>query len=301
MARLDPDMLVSNGLVSDRTNAVYDPKFMRIFKEIPWQQWFENGGDPLSCLADYIDTYSTYLSNMKLNAIHSLDRFSQRHLINGTTQTFDESYHRHFLRRLRIYKGEYAYHKRDVPNFKFIEDGPIMAGDYVIVSIPHCTTGDVPEDFEHLLRQCEMKDVPVIVDCAYIGTSEGVNFSVEHPSIESVSFSLTKGTGTGHIRSGIRFSNISDDMPIAQQNRYNHTVLGAARVGMHFMQQLSTPDYIPNIYRSHQLSACDDAGITPTKCVHIALGDQRFSNFAVDGYIRLGIRELVKARKQGVI
>lgn len=299
--RLDAQLLIDRRLVSEKTNAVYDAKFMRLFKELPWQEWFANGGDPLSCRMEYIDTYRQYLGNMKLNHIHGLERFKHIHLINGTTQTFDEAYHRHALRRLRIYKGEYAYHKRVVPDFKFIEDAPLMAGDYVIVSIPHCTTGDVPDGFYQLLDECHALRIPVIVDCAYIGTSIGVDFSVEHPAIESVSFSLTKGTGTGHIRSGVRFSDIDDDMPIAQQNRYDHTILGAARIGIHFMQALQTPDYIPNIYRAYQLSACDDAGISPTKCMHIALGDHRFPGFLVDGYIRLGIRELVKARKQGAI
>lgn len=298
---LSPEHLISMRMVSEKTNAVYDPKFMRLFKDLPWQAWFADGGDPLSCRQQYIDTYISYLGNMRLNSIHGLTRFKNIHLINGTTQTFDEAYHRHSLRRLRIYKGEYAYHKRVVPGFKFLEDGPIMAGDYVIVSIPHCSTGDVPHGFEEMLRQCETRNVPVIIDCAYIGTCSNVNFSVDHPNIESVSFSLTKGTGTGHIRSGIRFSNIDDDMPIAQQNRYDHTVLGAAKLGIYFMQELGSPDYIPNIYLAHQLSVCRDAGITPTKCMHIAIGDNRYQQFTVDGYIRLGIRELVKARKQGLI
>ena len=149
-----------------------------------------------------------------------------------------------------------------------------------------------------LLDSCYDLKVPVIVDCAYIGTSVDVDFSVEHPAIESVSFSLTKGTGLGHIRSGVRYSNIDDDFPIAQQNRYDHTVLGAARIGMYFIDYLGSPDFIPNRYRQHQLSVCADAKLTPTKCMHIALGDSNWSDFNVDGYNRIGIRNLVKARKQ---
>ena len=294
----DKKSLIEQELVSKKTQAVYDAKFVTLFKEIPWAKWFTDHSDPLNCRLDYLWVYKNYLANMKLNRIDGLDRFQHRHLINGTTQTFDESYHRYANRRLRFYRGEYAYHRRIVKDWKFIEDAPIAENDYVIVSVPHCTTGDVPVDFYSMLDSCYDLKVPVIVDCAYIGTSVDVDFSVEHPAIESVSFSLTKGTGLGHIRSGVRYSNIDDDFPIAQQNRYDHTVLGAARIGMYFIDYLGSPDFIPNRYRQHQLSVCADAKLTPTKCMHIALGDSNWSDFNVDGYNRIGIRNLVKARKQ---
>lgn len=298
---LDMARLIESDLISKNTNAVYDARFMQLFKQVPWQEWFADGGDPLACQQEYLDTYEWYLGNMRMNSVRGLDRFRIKHLINGTTQTFDESYHRHSARRLRLYRGEYAYHKRVVPDYVYVEDEPISTGDYLIVSLPHCTLGDVPQGFYSVLDDCHAKGVPVIVDCAYIGTSHGVEFSVDHPAIESVSFSLTKGTGTGHIRSGIRFSNIDDDMPIAQQNRYRHTILGAAKVGIWFMRNLETPDYIPAKYRESQVSACADAGLTPTKCMHIAIGGDGWSDFAVDGYNRVGIRNLVKARKNGKI
>lgn len=298
---LDRQGLISEGMVSNKTNAIYDPMFWELFRTIPWQEWFSVDGDPLSCRQQYLDTYEWYLGNMKLNKISGLDRFKQRHLINGTTQAFDEAYHRYAHRRLRIYRGEYAYHKRVVPGFVYIEDEPIRRGDYVIVSVPHCTTGDVPVGFYDMLDACAARYVPVIVDCAYIGTCADVMFSVDHPAIESVSFSLTKGTGTGHIRSGVRYSDIDDDMPIAQQNKYDHTVLGAAKVGMWFMRNLNSPDFIPERYREAQLSACSDAGLSPTKCMHLAIGGEEWNDFNVDGYNRVGIRNLVKSRRSGRI
>jgi hypothetical protein len=294
----DKKSLIEKDLVGHKTAAVYDVKFVNLFKEMPWAKWFADSNDPLNCRLAYLGMYRDYLKNMKLNTIDGLQRFSQQHLINGTTQTFDESYHRYANRRLRFYKGEYAYHRRIVRDWKFIEDEPIAENDYVIVSVPHCTTGDLPVGFYSMLDTCYDLKVPVIVDCAYIGTSVDVEFSVEHPAIESVSFSLTKGTGLGHVRSGVRYSNIDDDYPIAQQNRYDHTVLGAAKIGMYFIENLESPDFIPNIYRKHQLSVCAAVGLIPTKCMHIALGNSDWSDFNVDGYNRVGIRNLVKARKQ---
>jgi hypothetical protein len=297
---LDRKYCESRQLISHKTAAVYDNRFNELYSSVPWQSWFEDP-DPLRCRLEYLDVYWQYLSAMQMNTIHGLRRFNQRHLINGTTQTFDEAYHRYAGRRLRIYRGEYAYHKRVVPEFVFIEDQPIAVGDYVIVSVPHCTTGAVPVDFDRMLDACAAMHVPVIVDCAYIGTCHGIEFSVEHPAIESVSFSLTKGTGLGHVRSGVRFSDFDDNYPIAQQNRFDHTVLGAARIGLWFMSQLQTPDFIPQRYRQHQISVCADLGVIPTPCMHIALGDGTWNDYVVDGYNRIGIRDLVKARRQGKI
>lgn len=298
----DRKILIDNGMLSTNTNAVYDNKFNEILSSIPWATWYATESDPLNCRHAYLDMYEQYLGNMKLTTIHGLKHFEYQHVINGTTQTFDEAYHRHKSRRLRLYKGEYAYHKRIVFDYVFVEDEPIVRGDYVIVSVPHCTTGTVPDGFDKMLDACYAQDVPVIVDCAYIGTCYDLEFSVEHPAIESVSFSLTKGTGTGRIRSGVRYSNINDDFPICQQNRYDHIVGGAARVGMWVMENLGTPDFIPNRYKEHQISACKDVGLVPTNCVHVALADSSWEDFCIDGkYHRVGVRNLVKARRKGEI
>lgn len=298
--KISKSELLERELVAKKTNAVYDNAFNVLFQKLPWNSWYENDPAPLNCRLEYLDTYKQYLGNMKLNTIHGLERFTEHHLINGTTQTFDEAYHRYSNRRLRFYRGEYAYHRRIVSTWKFIEDGPIEPNDYVIVSVPHATTGDVPGGFYGMLDDCLANGCPVIVDCAYIGTSADVSFAVDHPAVESVSFSLTKGCGLGPVRSGIRYSNIKDNFPICQQNAYDHTILGAARIGLYFMQELKTPDFIPSIYLAHHKSACADAGLIPTKCMHLAIGDQEWDDFNVDGYNRLGVRSLVKARKQGI-
>jgi hypothetical protein len=144
-------------------------------------------------------------------------------------------------------------------------------------------------------------EIPVIVDCAYFGTCEDFHIDVTHPVIESVSFSLTKGTGLGDIRSGVRYSNIEDKLPICQHNDYDHTVLAAARIGL-YMMEIFPPDHIPNKFSAVQKEVCAELGLTPTKCMHLALGDESWSEYAVDKvYNRVGIRELVKARFKKLI
>lgn len=297
---MDKVEAIEAGYVSNRTNAVYDYEFTKALQNVPWSQWLEQD-NPFRCKEEYLDKYVDWISSSQLNRVSGLGRFSQRHLINGTTQCFDELYYKYSDRRLRIFRGEYAYHRRIAKSWSFLEDGPIESNDYIIVSAPFCSTGDVHPKMYEAIEEAYRLKVPVAVDCAYFGTCTEFELNVDHPGIESVSFSLTKGVGLGDIRSGIRFSNIEDQNPISQQNAYNHSVLGAAKVGIYMMEKFS-PDFIPNKYRKIQIEVCELLGITPTKCMHLALGDEQWSEFKVDqAYNRLGIRELIRAKNKGKI
>lgn len=289
-------------MVSGTTYAVYDAAFRKTLREMPWGEWWSGWeGRPLFCRLEYLKAIQHWIESSKLNRIQGLERFTQRHLINGVTQTFDDAYFRHRHRRLRFLRGEYAYHRRVFENHLFLEEAPLDRGDFVIISAPFCSTGCVPEGFASILDQAKQLEVPVIVDCAYFGTCHGLDLDLRHPAIESVSFSLTKGLGLGEIRSGIRFSDIDNESPICQQNKYDHTVLGAAKIGL-YMMSLFSPDYIPTRFLESQSQVCDELGILPTPCMHLALGGDDWDHFKIDGrYNRLGIRDLVKARFQGKI
>jgi len=289
--------LENKGLISQKTNAVYDYQFIKTLRSMPWADWIETP-EGLRCAEEFLAFYPRWIARSRLNKVEGLERFSRRHVINGTTQSFDEFYFRFAGRRLRFFRGEYAYHRRVVNNWLFLEDAPLATGDVVIVSAPFCSTGDVHSQFYELLTQATNLEVPVLVDCAYFGTCENFTVNLNYPCIESVSFSLSKGTGLGDIRSGIRFSHYEDDFPIAQQNRYNHTILGAAKIGLYMMQHFS-PDFIPTKYSAAQKAVCAEYGLTPTKCMHLALADDSgpWEKYIIDGtYRRVGIRALVKAK-----
>lgn len=284
-----------------KTQAIYDVEFYNSLQEVPFGEWMSKP-NPLSCRGEYLEKIEDGIHKSKLNSLKGLKRFSRKDLICGTTQSFDEAYFRYRNKRLRIFKGEYAYHLRVNPNLVFIEDAPLREGDYVITSLPFCSTGDIHPSLGKVLMESEALGIPVEVDCAYFGTCEGIQFDFDHPSIKAVSFSLSKGMGLGDIRSGIRFSDYDDNLPIAQQNNYNHTVLLAAKVGI-FMLDRFDFDYIPRRYGESQKSVCEELNLTPTKCMHLALGNEEdYSEFIVDDlYYRVGLREVVKMRFQGKV
>lgn len=297
---LEKEFLIENSYVQKKTMAVYDSQFWKALKTLPWQEWF-NEQNPFRCRPEYLAYYDQWIGTSKRNEIHGLKNFPIKHLINGTTQTFDEAYYQHSHRRLRIFKGEYAYHKRAFANWSFIESEPLSKSDFIIISAPFCSTGEKHPRMDEVLNEAYELEIPVLVDAAYFGTCTDLKIDLSHPSIESVSFSLTKGTGLGDIRSGIRYSKEKNNLPIAQQNDYDHTILAAARIGLYMMEKFS-PDYIPDTYRDIQVEVCKMAQVQPTNCMHLALGGEAWNDFMIDGaYNRLGIRELVRAKKAGVI
>lgn len=287
------ETLIADGLLTQKTHAIYDYDFIQALKKMPLAEWLEKPA-PFRCRWAYLDHYHHWIRSSRLNSIVGLERFQRRDLINGTTQTFDEAYMKYAHRRLRVFRGEYRYHMRIVPQWRFLEDEPLATNDYVIISAPFCSTGDAHPQMNSVLDECERLRVPVIVDCAYFGTCENIHLELSHPAIESVSFSLSKGTGMGDVRSGIRYSNLNDNNPICQQNNYDHSVLFAARVGLYMMETFS-PDFIPERYSAVQKQVCRALGLKPTPCMHLALGDSSWDNFKIDDlYNRVGVRELVR-------
>lgn len=297
---LNREKLEKDGLIAKQTPAVYDPLFTKLLKDVPWAQWFEHE-DPLNCRLQYLEEYRQWIQKTELNKVWGLDNFRRLDLINGTTQTFDETYFKYSKRRLRVFRGEYAYHRRVFAHHAFIEDEPLLETDFVIVSAPFCSTGEIHPDMGKVLDRAQELNVPVIVDAAYFGTCYGLTFDFGHPAIESVSFSLTKGAGLGHIRSGIRFSNLDDQNPICQQNNYNHSIQAAAKIGLYMMTHLH-PDHIPAKYQAMQKSLCQDLGLQPSPCVHLALGDNAWASYRIDDrYNRVGLSSLIKHRRKGLI
>lgn len=288
-------------LVTNKTEAVYDFEYIKAFRALPWRDWFEKEDRPLDCQDEYVAFFPEWIKSSKLNHFSGLENFPFRCLINGTTQCFDEAYFRYKEKRLRVFRGEYAYHKRICTDFVFIEDAPIAENDWVIVSTPFCSTGDIHPEFFKLLDDALKVNAPVIVDCAFFGTCTDVNVDLSHPAISEVCFSLTKGLGLGDMRSGLRFSKTSDLYPIDQQNKFKHNILLAARIGLYMMKKFS-PDHIPNKYRAHQESVCSDLGITPSRCMHIATGNPNEwsgEHFIDERYCRIGLKHAVKARSHG--
>ena len=297
--------MLDKELFQTRHNAIYDPEFQKHLADAPWKEWLSKPGY-FEVKHQYLADIHNWIMSSKRNTVKGLTRFKHRDMINGTTQAFDEAYYRYSGKRLRIFRGEYAYHKRVVKDFVFLDDKdgnyiPVEDNDWVITSYPFCGNGNIPLHFDQLQDDCLEKNVPLLLDCAWFGTCRDITIDVYHPAITEVCFSLTKGIGLGNIRSGIRYSNYEDNLPIRQQNDYNHLPLGAAQVGIWQMQKFS-PDFIPNKYEKIYEHVCKFNNLKSTNCMMIGMLDKNhvdYEHYLIDGvYSKVGLREAIKRVRQ---
>lgn len=292
--------LIEKKLLTKEQRAIYDYKFQTNMRDAPWNEWLDQSGF-FECKDEYLKEIDNWIKSTKNNSVDGLDNFPIKDLTVGTTQTFDEAYFLYSNKCLRIFRGEYTYHRRVFPNVEFLDDEEgnlkeIYPHDWIIISLPFCGIGNEHPLMNKVLDKAGELNIPVIVDCAWFGTCKDINFNFNHPAITHVCFSLTKGLGVGHLRSGIRYSRYNNNSIISQQNAYNHLVLVTAQIGLHQMKSFS-PDFIIDKYYSSYLEICSKLNLHPTKCAHIALAPEGdpWDNFINDGlYRKVGMRQLVK-------
>lgn len=248
--------------------------------------------------------YPEWIASSKLNSFRGLDidKFPHRVVSLGTTQAFDWW---HFMiasrgQRLRVFKGEYPYH-RDVAyhweHTQYIENAPLQKGDAVIISIPFSGTGDKPARWKWLVKECEDKDIPIYVDCAWFGCCEDMEAKLAHAPVQAVAFSTTKGLSCGNWRAGMVFTR-EDYSSLHLQTEWHHGIHLNVSIGLELIRNFS-PDTVPNTYSKWANKVCEHYGLERSKTVHIAKGDDSWSDYSRDGtYNRINIRKHIKHIKK---
>lgn len=241
-----------------------------------------------NCLTDlgiqdlFVTKYFEWLQGSRLNNFKNLDQFSVLAYSNGTTEAFDKFYINHHARRFRIFRGEYMYHsatwKNSHPDWKYIEDEALVAGDAVIVSMPFSDTGNVHPRLGQILDQCLGLDIPVLIDCAFVGICKNIEFDFGHPAISDITFSLSKTFPVANLRIGMRCQrqDLDDGLLIHQKTNYNNRL--AASVGLKLISKYSV-DHNVMRYKEHQIRLCQDLDVVPSNTVIFGLGDSRYQQY----------------------
>jgi len=197
------------------------------------------------------------------------------------TQGTTESFYQYYLRygrhgRLRLYRGEYFFHQmmknlQYVNNFAGLDEDEIRPGDFVLISVPFSDTGDVPEDLEHYLTQCDIHRVPVMLDLAYINLTNQAALSrsvdLSHDCIEYVVSSLSKAFPTEHYRIGIRLQKkkFEDQLYVINEDNYNYLNFCSMYVGYNMMNSYPAKIMFDR-YRSQQIKLCNELELEVSPC-----------------------------------
>ena len=156
--------------------------------------------------------------------------------------------------------------------FAWLDEDEIREGDVVAVSVPFSQTGDVPENLENILSECDKKSVPVLLDMAYLNIAKGLDLNLNHTCIEYIASSLSKVFPLELSRVGIRLQKkkFEDQLYVINEDGYNYVNLQNCYVATKLMKQFPA-DYIYDKYLPKQKQYCKELDIVPSKCVIFGL------------------------------
>lgn len=261
------------------SSAILDPYTMAVLKQ------FKPELETILYDVDIVDTFtSKYLSWIKsttLNCFIGFENYSHKCYSNGTTEAFDKFYAKNSLCRFRCFKGEYMYHQlswRNNYKWKFIEDEKLIEGDAVVISLPFSDTGNKHQKMNEVLESCSSLNIPVLIDCAYFGICESIDFDLSQPCITDVVFSLSKTFPVSHARIGMRLTKTDNDDPLFVVNKSDYVNRLGAAIGLEFINRF-TSDYVPLTYKSKQLEFCNYLSVIPSNTVLFGIGDESWNEY----------------------
>lgn len=212
------------------------------------------------------DTFVKWLANHKYSTFSGLDTFSRRDIINGCTQFIDDLYQRCGV--LQTFENDYKYHWRLNPNIEYVTVDTLDTSKELLIAMPFPFYGDIHPDMNDILDRCHKLNIPVHIDGAWISCIRGINFNFDHPAIQTVGISLSKG-GLGGNRIGLRFARKTPTGAITIMNDFNMNSQALVSMGIKFMEQLG-PEYFWKTYESSYHKVCLDFNLIPTKAIHLA-------------------------------
>ena len=217
------------------------------------------------------DTFVKWLDNHKYSSFTGLDAFEHKDIINGCTQFIDDLYQR--CGTLQTFENDYKYHWRLNNNIVYATTDTLDPNKELLISMPFPFYGDVHPDMQEILDAAHEKNIPVHIDGAWISCIRDIEFDFDHPAIQTVGISLSKG-GMGGNRIGLRFARKRPEGAVTIMNDFNMNSQALVSMGIKFMEELG-PEYFWTQYKDHYDKVCEDFDLQPTKAIHLASKDGR--------------------------
>jgi hypothetical protein len=238
--------------------------------------------DDVEIQNNFLAQYQSWIRATKLNRLSGLDQFTVAAFSNGTTEGFDKFYLKNSQRRFRCFRGEYMYHqaawRNYFPGWKFIDEDPLMPEDAVVISMPFSDTGNVHVDIEATLDRCDRMGIPVLIDCAFFGICQDIEFDFDRECITDITFSLSKSFPVANLRIGMRLTRYDDDDSLLVHHKTNYNNRLACGVGLELLKKYSA-DYNVLTWQATQSKFCEQLGVTPSRSVIFGLGGEEFSKY----------------------
>ena len=181
-----------------------------------------------------------WICNHKLISFTGLEAFPDKNVCLGVTHQLDEL---HIMNsgKIVIFDGEYNYHERLFPNIPLRTVDSLSSNDVLVIATPFTWfDNDIHPDMSDILEKCLQLNIPVHLDAAWYPCCRDINFNIDHPAIQTITFSLSKAFGMGAHRIGLRYSREPINGPIKIMNDFGYTNVADMWIGLHFMKQFGT-------------------------------------------------------------
>ena len=185
------------------------------------------------------EKFVNWLDNHQYSKFKGIEAFSRLDIINGCTQFIDDLYQR--CSSLQTFENDYKYHWRLNPEIKYTTLDTLDPNKELLISMPFPFYGDVHPDMNTILDKCYDLGIPVHIDGAWISCIRDIEFNFDHPAIQTVGISLSKG-GLGGNRIGVRFSRKPPSGAITIMNDFNMNSQALVSMGIKFMETFG-PEY----------------------------------------------------------
>lgn len=227
------------------------PEVDTVLKSVSVANYYRGSNAAKKRLSDLESKYRTWIKD-----IVDLHEFEHFYFVNGVTDAINQ-WMATETRSWQFLEGDYEYANMIAGSGNKVAD--INDTDVLYISNPACATGNFIE-FEDI-------ENPVILDCAYIGSTAKQRIHLPK-NTEQVFFSFSKGWGLVGQRMGVVFTKTPHKSlePMKRVEAWNYTGVETA----HAILDNFDVDTIYNLYKPMQDSICKELGFTPSDCFFIA-------------------------------
>ena len=219
---------------------------------------------------DFKKIFDQWIHNHELISFTGLDAFPDRKVIFGVTQSINDIYITN-PNCVVIFEGDFFYHETIYPNIKKRTVDTLIKGDVLLMSAPFCChTYNIHPEMSQILEKCLQENIPVHLDAAWYPCSKGINFNVDHPAIQTVSFSLSKAYGISEQRCGVRYARQPINGPVDFMNNNDFFAITNIISGIELMNKFGTDFFWKKYGKLYDTIIKVCPNLKPSPAIHVA-------------------------------
>ena len=243
--------------------------------------WFTQS-HPIIDNSSFVPLANEWFKSTRINNLYGWELFPCIDVVLGCTHFIESFILKYGWEGIQILEHEYAYY--GLMGKHGTKLGNLRHNIPLIVSLPNWQEADVRNDWQAVLRECEIKNIDIHIDMAWLTAAQNIEIDLGHPNIKSFAMSLSKLSLEWN-RIGLRWSKQRTMDSVTIFNHFHGDVNTAlTSCGAYIINNIER-DYLWNQYRSSHYRVCADLNLEPTKIIHVARNESSV----------VGISELILA------